>query len=82
MNKENKELDKDDKALVSRREALEKAGKYAVFTATAAIMLLSPKKAVAGSEPSGPGWGNNYNRKPVNGPPPRDGENHVKNGLG
>ena len=34
---------------ISRKEAIEKAGKYAAFTAAAAIVLLSPKTSQAGS---------------------------------
>ncbi len=34
---------------ISRKEALKKAGKYAAFTAAAAIILLSPKEAQAKS---------------------------------
>jgi hypothetical protein len=33
---------------ISRKEAMEKAGKYAAFTAAAALMLLSPKTSQAG----------------------------------
>ncbi len=32
---------------ISRKEAIEKAGKYAAFTAAAALMLLSPKTSQA-----------------------------------
>ncbi len=42
---------------LTRKEALAKAGKYALFTAAGSMLLLSPKKAVAGSEPTVPGWG-------------------------
>ena len=34
---------------ITRKEALKKAGKYAAFTAAAAIILLSPKEAQAQS---------------------------------
>ncbi len=34
---------------MTRKEALKKAGKYAAFTAAAAIVLLSPKEAQAQS---------------------------------
>ncbi len=42
---------------ITRKEALKKAGKYAVFTAAAAIVLLSPKEAQAGSAPTNAGRG-------------------------
>lgn len=34
---------------ISRKEAIEKAGKYAAFTAAAALVLLSPKTSQADS---------------------------------
>ena len=34
---------------ITRKEALKKAGKYAAFTAAAAIILLSPREAQADS---------------------------------
>ena len=46
-NTERKEAKKGEK--ITRKEALKKAGKYAAFTAVAAIILLSPKQAQAGS---------------------------------
>ncbi len=43
---------------ITRKEALKKAGKYAAFTATAAIILLSTKPAQAASAaPNGRGFG-------------------------
>jgi len=43
---------------ITRKEALKKAGKYAAFTAAAAITLLSPKSAqAASSRPSNTGNG-------------------------
>ena len=44
---ERKESKKGEK--ITRKEALKKAGKYAAFTAAAAIILLSPKEAQADS---------------------------------
>jgi hypothetical protein len=43
---------------ISRRDALEKAGKYALFTAAASILILSPKQAhaVSAIDPTGKGW--------------------------
>ncbi len=41
---------------LSRRNALKKAGMYAVFTAAASLVFLTPKKAQADS-PVDPGWG-------------------------
>ncbi len=46
-NTERKEVKKGEK--ITRKEALKKAGKYAAFTAVAAIILLSPKEAQADS---------------------------------
>ena len=46
-NTERKEVKKELK--ITRKEALKKAGKYAAFTAAAAIVLLTPKEAQAGS---------------------------------
>ena len=37
---------------ISRKEAIEKAGKYAAFTAAAALVLLSPKTSQAESPAS------------------------------
>ena len=41
---------------ISRREAIEKTGKYAAITAAATFLILSPKKSQAGSTPESPGW--------------------------
>ena len=46
-NTERKEVKKG--LQITRKEALRKAGKYAAFTAAAAIVLLSPKDAQADS---------------------------------
>jgi len=55
-NTERKEIEKGEK--ITRKEALKKAGKYAAFTAAAAIILLSPKEAQADSAaPDGRGTG-------------------------
>ena len=43
--------------ILSRKEAIKKAGKYAAFTAAAAIVLLVPKEAQAGSGQSSLGDG-------------------------
>ena len=54
-NTEGKEIEKGEK--ITRKEALRKAGKYAAFTAAAAIILLSPKEAQADSAaPDGRGF--------------------------
>ena len=45
--KTKREEKQDEK--ITRKEALKKAGKYAAFTAAAAIVMLSPKEAQAGS---------------------------------
>ena len=45
MNKKNKEN-------ISRKEALEKMGKYAAMTALGTFIILNPKKAQASSPPA------------------------------
>ncbi len=40
---------------ISRREAIEKTGKYAALTAAATFLILHPKKSQADS-PTDPGW--------------------------
>jgi len=45
----NPDTDVNPEKKISRKEAIEKAGKYAAFTATAALVLLSPKTSQAGS---------------------------------
>ena len=47
--------DKPRAELISRKEAMKKAGKYAAFTAAGMLFLFSPKKAQASSTPKGPG---------------------------
>jgi len=42
---------------ISRKEALEKAGKYAAFTAAGMLLILKPTKSYAGSTPQNPGDG-------------------------
>jgi len=42
--------------LISRKEALIKTGKYAVYTALATFIILNPKKAQAQSTPEDPGY--------------------------
>ncbi len=43
---------------ITRREAIEKTGKYAALTAAATFLILNPKKSQAGSpgNPSDPTW--------------------------
>jgi hypothetical protein len=41
---------------ISRREAIRKAGKYAAFTATSMLIVLSPKESQAQSPTPRPGW--------------------------
>ncbi|MEN8158141.1 MAG: hypothetical protein ABFS10_14410 [Bacteroidota bacterium] len=42
---------------ISRKEAMKRAGKYAVFTAASMLFLFSPKDAQADSlYPEEPGW--------------------------
>ena len=49
MKTKKEEKEKTKGTSITRKEALKKAGKYAAFTAAAAIALLSPKEAQAGS---------------------------------
>jgi len=51
----NKTVQKDKK-LMTRKEAILKAGKYAALTAMATFVILNPKKAQAQSSPGGPGF--------------------------
>lgn len=68
---------------LTRKEALAKAGKYALFTAAGSMLLLSPKKAVAASEPTDPGWGTNNNQKKYTVPSTDDHRsNQAKSGGG
>lgn len=62
----------DPERSVSRKEAIKKAGRFALFTAGASILLLTPRKAVA--NPSAPGWGD-----PVN--PPGGGTGSGTGGI-
>ena len=56
MNQENKQK-KNGPENISRKEALKKAGKYAVFTAASMLFLFTPKEAQADSWfPEDPGW--------------------------
>lgn len=50
-------MKKTDKK-ITRREAIEKTGKYAALTAAATFLILSPKQSQANS-PTEPGWGKN-----------------------
>ena len=43
---------------ITRKEALQKAGKYAAFTAATMLIVLSPKESQAQSPTPTPGWGN------------------------
>ncbi len=45
----NPDTDVNPEKKISRKEAMEKAGKYAAFTAAAALVLLSPKTSQAAS---------------------------------
>jgi len=53
-NKKNQEEKENED--ITRKEALKKAGRYAAVSAAAMFVVLSPKKAQAGSPPD-PGWG-------------------------
>ena len=50
-------LNEKTEETITRKEALKKAGKYAAFTAAAAIVMLSPKEAQALSGPTNTGRG-------------------------
>jgi len=47
---------KNDRELITRKEALIKTGKYAAYTALATFIILNPKKAQAQSVPNNPGY--------------------------
>jgi hypothetical protein len=57
---------------ISRKEALRKAGKYAAFTAAAAMIMLAPKAQAAdsGIDPAGKDWGNSGYTPPAGRPSP------------
>lgn len=57
MNKNKNIKDASFKAEVTRKEAIQKVGKYAAFTATAMFTILSPKESQAASpsSPAAPG---------------------------
>ena len=44
-------MNKNSKENISRKEALEKMGKYAAMTALGTFIILNPKKAKASSPP-------------------------------
>jgi hypothetical protein len=50
----NPDADVNSEKKISRKEAIQKAGKYAAFTAAAAIVLLSPKTSQALSPETAP----------------------------
>lgn len=50
----NPDADVNPEKKISRKEAIQKAGKYAAFTAAAAIVLLSPKTSQALSPETAP----------------------------
>ena len=43
-------------SLITRKEAIVKASKYAAYTALATFVILNPKKAQAQSTPESPGY--------------------------
>ncbi len=51
-----KKIDETPSEAISREEAIKKAGKYAVFTAAATMLFLTPKAMALGS-PNSPGTG-------------------------
>ena len=67
------QADNNPEQLVSRKEAIRKAGKYAAFTAAAAIVLLVPKEAQALST-TPPGLGDGYRESGYS--PPVGGSNN------
>lgn len=46
----NKNINKQEKKGITRKEALKKIGTYTAFTALGTMVLLSPKEAQAGSQ--------------------------------
>lgn len=53
----NKLTNNTENELITRKEAIIKASKYAAYTALGTFILLNPKKAQAQSEPESPGEG-------------------------
>jgi hypothetical protein len=47
--------EEEDK-MITRKEALKKAGKYAAVTAASMFIILSPKESQANSSAPNPGW--------------------------
>lgn len=47
-------MKKDNKEPISRKQVLEKMGKYAALTAIGTFIILNPKKAQAQSAPQSP----------------------------
>jgi hypothetical protein len=57
MEKMNKKAEVSQQPKITRKEALQKGGKYAAFTAATMLFLLStPKKAAASSPADLPPW--------------------------
>jgi len=56
MDRNKKQL-KASEEKITRKEALNKAGKYAAFTAASMLIILSPAKAQTTSPPADPGTG-------------------------
>ena len=55
MKKDSKELTEKAPHGITRKEALQKMGKYAAFTVMGTFVILNPKKAQAQSANPGPG---------------------------
>ena len=55
MKKDSKELTEKDPHGITRKEALQKMGKYAAFTVMGTFVILNPKKAQAQSADPGAG---------------------------
>ena len=57
MEKDNKNSTENTLSGITRKDAINKMGKYAALTAVGTFMILNPKKAQAQSTPPGPpGW--------------------------
>ena len=57
MEKDNKNSTENTLSGITRKDAINKMGKYAALTAVGTFMILNPKEAQASSAPPGPGWG-------------------------
>ena len=70
MKKDSKELTEKAPHGITRKEALQKMGKYAAFTVMGTFVILNPKKAQALSAGASPGLDDPGNDDPGGATPP------------